>query len=124
MTLERSSQLTVLVISSISSEKQTLIDHFYYLTTETQPSSNVSIMFVSSSFQQPSSREFEVLQLIAEGWSNREIAQRLHLSPNTVKTHVRNLLNKFGVNRRTQLVAIAITSDLLSTSSSTLNRVS
>lgn len=98
------------------------LDHF--LTTEVQSLSNFSIMFVSSPFQQPSSRELEVLRLVAEGRSNQEIAQQLHLSPNTVKTHVRSLLNKFGVDRRIQLVAIAMTSDLLNNVPPTLNQAS
>lgn len=68
-------------------------------------------MVFSPSMQQPSSRELEVLKLIVEGYSNREIAQELNLSHNTIKTHVRSLLNKFGVNRRIQLVAIAMALD-------------
>ncbi len=47
-------------------------------------------------------RELDVLRCIAAGMSNPEIAARLHLSPNTVKTHVRNLYAKLGVERRSQ----------------------
>jgi len=126
ITLQRSPQLTALVTCSINSEQQqAFIDHLeHFLKTAAQSPCNFSIMFFSSAFQQPSSRELEVLQLVAEGWSNREIAQRLYLSPNTVKTHVRSLLNKFGVNRRIQLVAIAMTSDLLNHAPSNLNQAS
>jgi len=49
-------------------------------------------------------REFEVLQLIAEGLSNREIAERLFLSLNTVKTHTSNVFSKLDVQRRTQAI--------------------
>lgn len=49
-------------------------------------------------------REHEILVLIAEGLSNREIADRLHVSENTVKTHSSRLFDKMGVNRRTQAV--------------------
>lgn len=49
-------------------------------------------------------RELEVLQLVAEGCSNREIAGRLFVSVNTVKTHVSNILSKLDVNRRTQAI--------------------
>jgi LuxR family transcriptional regulator, maltose regulon positive regulatory protein len=54
-----------------------------------------------------SDRETEVLQLIAEGLSNSEIAQRLYLSLNTVKGHTRNIYGKLNVNSRTQAVARA-----------------
>lgn len=54
-----------------------------------------------------SERELEVLQLIAEGDSNFEIAERLFLSENTIKTHVSNLFVKLDVKRRTQAVTRA-----------------
>lgn len=49
-------------------------------------------------------RELEVLQLIAEGLSTREMADRLCVSENTVKTHCSRVFDKLGVNRRTQAV--------------------
>ena len=52
-----------------------------------------------------SEREREVLRLIAEGLSNQELAARLHLSPQTVKVHTRNIYGKLGVSSRTQAVA-------------------
>ena len=54
-----------------------------------------------------SQRELEVLQLIAQGLSNREISERLFLSLNTVKVHARNIYGKLGVNNRTQAGARA-----------------
>lgn len=51
-----------------------------------------------------SPRELEVLRLIAEGLSNQEIAARLFVSLNTVKTHSANLFIKLDVRRRTQAV--------------------
>lgn len=51
-----------------------------------------------------SKRELEVLQLMAEGLSNQEIADRLFLSLSTVKSHSNNLFDKLGVQRRTQAV--------------------
>jgi LuxR family maltose regulon positive regulatory protein len=54
-----------------------------------------------------SARELEVLGLIAEGLSNREIAAKLYVSPNTVKVHSSNIYGKLGVNSRTQAVAKA-----------------
>ncbi|MFI6447431.1 response regulator [Kitasatospora sp. NPDC050543] len=52
-------------------------------------------------------REAEVLALIAEGLSNTEIAQRLYVSPATVKTHINNLFAKTAVRDRAQAVAYA-----------------
>lgn len=52
-------------------------------------------------------REFEILELIAEGLSNREIAEKLFVSENTVKTHSSRLFDKLSAKRRTQAVQIA-----------------
>lgn len=49
-------------------------------------------------------REHEILGLIAEGLSNREIGERLFVSENTVKTHSSRVFDKLGVNRRVQAV--------------------
>lgn len=54
-----------------------------------------------------SARELEVLQLMAEGLSNQEIAARLYVSQNTIKTHSSNLFLKLDVRRRTQAVDVA-----------------
>ena len=61
-----------------------------------------------------SEREMEVLQLIAKGLTNREIASRLFLSLNTVKAHSRNIYGKLDVHSRTQAVVRARTLGILS----------
>jgi len=58
-------------------------------------------------------REREVLALVAYGLSNEEIAERLHLSPLTVKTHINRAMTKLGVRDRAQLVVIAYQSGLV-----------
>jgi len=60
-----------------------------------------------------SSREIEVLKLIAEGCSNQEIAQQLYLSLGTVKSHVRMILNKLSVDDRVQAAAFAVRAGLI-----------
>lgn len=58
-------------------------------------------------------RELEILGLIAAGLSNREIAGRLFVSENTVKTHSSRLFDKLGAKRRTQAVQIGKTTRLI-----------
>ncbi|MFF3561225.1 response regulator [Streptomyces sp. NPDC002574] len=54
-----------------------------------------------------SPRELEILDLVGEGLTNREIAQRLFLSEKTVKNHISRLLGKLGVERRIQAAVLA-----------------
>ena len=58
-------------------------------------------------------RELEILELVSNGMSNREIAAALFVSENTVKTHSSRLFDKLGAKRRTQAVQIARTSGLI-----------
>jgi two-component system, NarL family, response regulator LiaR len=51
-------------------------------------------------------RELEILELIAQGMSNREIAEKLFVSENTVKTHSSRVFDKLGAKRRTQAVQL------------------
>jgi DNA-binding CsgD family transcriptional regulator len=51
-----------------------------------------------------SARELQVLELLAAGRSNKEIAGRLEVSPNTVKTHIAKLFEKLEVSRRTEAI--------------------
>ncbi len=56
----------------------------------------------------PSPREMDVLRQIVAGDRNREIAERLSISEETVKVHVKNVLNKLGAKSRTESIAIAV----------------
>ena len=56
-----------------------------------------------------SPRERQILNLLAEGWSGAEIAAQLYLSAETVRTHVRNAVQKLGARTRTQAVALVLT---------------
>ncbi|MEL7532147.1 MAG: response regulator transcription factor [Bacteroidota bacterium] len=61
-----------------------------------------------------SKREMEVLELMAQGHSNQEIAEQLFISLNTVKTHTSKLFQKLSARRRTQAVQIAKSKGLIS----------
>jgi LuxR family maltose regulon positive regulatory protein len=58
-------------------------------------------------------REMQTLTLVAEGLSNREMANKLFLSEATVKTHMRNINSKLTVHSRTQAVALARSRQLI-----------
>ena len=58
-------------------------------------------------------RELEVLRLVAKGMSNREIADELYISENTVKNHVRNILEKLHLHSRMEAVIYAVKERLL-----------
>ncbi|MFI6880639.1 response regulator [Streptomyces sp. NPDC050400] len=58
-------------------------------------------------------REREILTVIAQGWTNSEIAQRLHLAESTVKTHVSRILAKTGARDRVQAVIVAYDAKLV-----------
>ena len=60
-----------------------------------------------ASMEQITPREREVLQALAEGLSNKEIAARLHMSVDTERTHMMNILNKLGVHSRLQALLFA-----------------
>ena len=60
-----------------------------------------------------SEREIEVLQLVAEGFSNREIAKNLHISQATVKSHLIHIFGKLGVSDRTAAVTNALQRGIL-----------
>ncbi len=58
-------------------------------------------------------RELEVLELIVQGYSNAAIAEKLYITVGTVKTHVRNILNKLSADDRTQAAVLALRSGLV-----------
>jgi NarL family two-component system response regulator LiaR len=57
------------------------------------------------------SRERDVLTLLINGMTNKEIAEKLVVSPSTIKTHVSNILQKLGASSRTEAVAMALNED-------------
>jgi len=83
------------------------------------PKAAVRLMQAVSAPESPvdlTERETEVLRLLAQGQSNKQIAHCLHISEKTVKTHVSNILSKLGVQSRTQATLCAIRIGLVSAS--------
>ena len=77
-------------------------------SSQTAPPAETPAAAVPRSGAQLTPREREILQMIAEGLTDREVAARLTLSPATARTHARNLIGKLGAHTRAQAVAIAI----------------
>jgi DNA-binding NarL/FixJ family response regulator len=69
----------------------------------------------AESDDQLTKREIQMLRWMVEGFSNKAIAQQLFISENTVKYHIRNILQKLGVQNRTEAVAYAMREGLIST---------
>ncbi len=86
--------------------KETIVVEREVIITKEVPASSPAIVPAEKVLESTgiSSRELEVLQLMARGMSNQEIAENLYVSLNTVKTHVSNIFIKLDVKRRTQAV--------------------
>ncbi len=84
-----------------------VLDHFGTVPKEEQP---------GLPYEQLTQRELEVLQLAAEGLSNREIAERLVISEKTVKNHISNIFSKLNVNDRTHAILYALRKGLVTMS--------
>jgi DNA-binding NarL/FixJ family response regulator len=81
----------------------------------TDPGSHVDVPAtpIAPYGEPPTARQVEVLQLIADGLSNHEIARQLVISEETVKTHVRHLLAKLGANSRAHAVGVGLRTGLV-----------
>jgi NarL family two-component system response regulator LiaR len=74
------------------------------LTAAPRPATAAAIAFTDAGVSDLTDREREIIELITNGFSNKEIAERLHLGLNTVKTHVRVGYRKIGARTRTHAV--------------------
>lgn len=69
-------------------------------------------MWTRDSFDQLSLQERRIYGRVAEGWSNKEIAEELNLAVQTVKNYVHSIFSKLGLQRRTQIIALAARKDV------------
>ncbi len=88
---------------------QSVIDHLAHQAAAAKPAPSLSSPEQVASL---TPREREIIALIASGLTADAIAERLFISPLTVKTHINNGMSKLGVNTRSQLVRVAIDYDL------------
>lgn len=97
-------------LEEIAEAIETVVKGKTFLSDETSATlrkpENASVPVITS-------REKEVLELIAEGMTNNEIAQKLFISPTTVETHRKSLLNKFNAKNTASLVRMAFKMQLL-----------
>ena len=63
---------------------------------------------IRQAHRRPSDREVEVLELVAAGASNEDIAERLFLSLKTIESHLRRMFDRYGVMNRTELAVLAL----------------
>ena len=67
-----------------------------------------SMRIIRQALRRPSEREVEVLELVAAGASNEDIAERLFLSLKTIESHLRRMFDRYGVMNRTELAVLAL----------------
>ncbi len=77
---------------------------------------NITKAYKDDEIEELSNREYQVLELLAQGMSNKELARELYISEKTVKNHVSNILKKLSVNDRTQAVILGLKKGLVSLS--------
>lgn len=82
------------------------ISRRYFLTYEAVNEASVSLQTDFLTEHDVSAREKEIIGLLVKGLSNREIAEMLFISPNTVKTHIKNIYAKLGVSNRVLLFSL------------------
>ncbi len=78
--------------------------------------SAASMRIIRQSLRRPSEREVEVLELVAAGASNEDIAERLFLSLKTIESHLRRMFDRYGVMNRTELAVLALKEGWVSSS--------
>lgn len=99
--------LTLVILPFLNNQLQYLLSsHKYLKENEGSDSGDQAYIVDGSHALSPlTEREREVLAHILEGSSNKEISEKLSISENTVKTHIRNIYSKYGVSKRAELIS-------------------
>jgi PAS domain S-box-containing protein len=85
------------------------LDLTYGAVANVAPGRHISILLVADPVEPVlTAREREVLSLVAEGGTSREVAERLYLSPTTVESHIRSAMQRLGARNRPHAVALAL----------------
>jgi len=92
------------LLRKFRSENDRLLEYAHHLLSVFSSDRNTSDKNGQPLIEPLSDRELELLALLAEGLTNQQIADKLYLSKNTVKVHIRNIYQKLGVSSRVQAV--------------------
>lgn len=103
----------VMKTQKLTRDARRFVEQLLAITGDTHSHVTLNLESLSTSAS-ISQREQDVLRLLSDGYSNRKIAQTLSISESTVKTHVRNIFEKLGVNNRIQAISRAQELNLLS----------
>lgn len=99
-------KFTYLCFSAFAVYLYYFISRRYFLTYESVHESAICQKKEFLEEHDISAREHEIIELLVKGLSNREIAEKLFISPNTVKTHIKNIYAKLGVSNRVRLFSL------------------
>ena len=99
-------KFTYLSFSAFAVYLYYFISRRYFLTYEAVSEASVSLQTEFLEAHEVSNREQEIIGLLVKGLSNQEIAEKLFISPNTVKTHIKNIYAKLGVKNRVLLFSL------------------
>ncbi|HKL58975.1 MAG TPA: LuxR C-terminal-related transcriptional regulator [Sphaerochaeta sp.] len=99
-------KFTYLSFSAFAVYLYYFISRRYFLTYEAVNEASVTLQTEFLEEHDVSAREQEIIALLIQGQSNREIAEKLFISPNTVKTHIKNIYAKLGVTNRVLLFSL------------------
>lgn len=116
MTVPLVHELFLLIVAAVAIGLGIWLGRTYYERVEARhTAATVSAIQASRAAEMSplTERELEVLRLVANGKTNREIAESLFVSENTIKSHLASVYSKLGVRRRTEAVMVAVSAGLI-----------